>query len=380
MRYFISQLQQDDCGFAAFKMMLASLYHQRDVLFLPNPKQEGNYTFFELQQYGKEYGVSLIGYQTQDLQTFSCPFLALIDQGNNRLHYLVIDRVTTDDISYRDPALGKKKVHQNTFFSYYTGYVLVPKQYEKKKIQKRRSFFSFHYVFFIFYFFLSLCFFLFLPIERAFVLSFALFFLYEQLAKRRIQHRLIQAIPCYFQQQKKTKERYRLFLEKVRTFEENPFIFVQTCGILWLFLLYGRYTGVSFWQFFGAIIVAFFLAFFHDATKKEENKLEKAEDRLFHDSIQMLAIKKYQKRIKSYFQKNGLLHGLAYFILFVLSFLSHGREGNISLSLLMTQFIFLILFVEKCQSYLAFSHLHEKRILAYLYLSSFYEGKKRRVR
>lgn len=377
MRYFISQLRQDDCGFTSFKMVLASLSHSRKALYLMNPKKEGNYTFFELQQYASSFGMTLKGYQTEDLSSFSYPFIALMRTEEQRFHYLVVDQITSRYVFYRDPAFGKKKKKKKEFLSFFSGYLLSVQSYEKKKVKSSISLFSFHYLFIVMYMVISFLLFSFLPSEYAFLFSFITFFLYEQIGKGWLERGLIKQIPSYFKKKLHiTKVAYQKYIDQFRQYKEYPFAIVQMMGGLHLLFLYGRYTGIALWQFLVTILLGLFLTFIDQHGQKKERQLEKIENSLFQSTKEEKDIVYYQKQIKNYFQKKKLLHFLSYFSLFLLCFIGNAVEGKISLSLFIAQFIFHILFVKTCYRFLSFVSQHEKRITGYLYIKSFYGEEK----
>ncbi len=376
MRYFVLQLRKDDCGFASFKMVLATLSHSRKALYLANPKREGNYTFFALQQYAQPFGITFVGYQTGDPSSFLCPFIALMKKEQS-FHYLVVDKITMHHVYYRDPAFGKKKVRKKEFFSFFSGYILAIQNYEKKKINDSISFFSIQYLFIVIYIFFSLLLFFFLPSEVAFLLSFLSFFLYEQIGKERLEHRLIKQIPRYFTHGNETREDYQMYLDRVRQYEEYPFALVQMIGGLYLLFLYGRYTGISLWQFLLSILVGLFLTFVDRLARRKEPQLEAIENSLFQGARKENDIKVYQKKVANHLQKKKFFHFIAYLLLFFLCVMGHHAENHISLSLLIAQFIFFRLFVETCYRFLNLVLQHEKRIAAYLYIKSFYHAEQR---
>lgn len=376
MRYFISQLRQDDCGFAAFKMVLASLSHSRKALYLMNPKKEGNYTFFELQQYASSFGLTLKGYQTENLSSFSCPFIALMRTEEQRFHYLVVDQITSNHVFYRDPAFGRKKEKKKEFFSFFSGYLLAVQYYEKKKIKSSISLFSFHYLFLVIYVMISFLLFFFLPSEYAFLFSFITFFLYEQMGKGWLEHEFIKQIPSYFKKTHHTKENYQEYVDQLRKCKEYPFALVQMIGGLYLLFLYGRYTGIGLWHFLVATFIGLFLTLMDQHGKEKEFQLEKMENSLLQSAKEEKDIACYQKQIEHYLQKKKLLHFLSYFSLFFLCFIENAWEGKILLSSFIAQFIFHILFVKTSYQILTLVSQHEKRIASYLYIKSFYGGEK----
>ena len=57
--FYISQLNQSDCGFASLKMLLANVLKNEDYLYLKQDEEHGPYNYFELIQIASDYGCVL---------------------------------------------------------------------------------------------------------------------------------------------------------------------------------------------------------------------------------------------------------------------------------------------------------------------------------
>ena len=117
MRYYCHQLYEDDCGFASLKMLLAYTYHSKSYLNIPNPREKGRYSMFELQSYGRTYGILLKGYNIsinglKGEVNFPCIALTSIDGID---HFVVILKANSKKVVILDPSKGCIKYDLNAF-------------------------------------------------------------------------------------------------------------------------------------------------------------------------------------------------------------------------------------------------------------------------
>ena len=90
--FYIKQIQNDDCGFACLKMLLAEINKDKDYLFLPQDEKHGPYSLMQLVGIASNYGVALSAFRATDKTTVSnClnfPFIAIIRLKNGGKHAL----------------------------------------------------------------------------------------------------------------------------------------------------------------------------------------------------------------------------------------------------------------------------------------------------
>lgn len=125
--YFVPQILNDDCGFAALKMLLAKVHKDRNYLFLPQDEKHGPYSFLELQKIAEKYGVTLNGYEAQKetlKQHKNFPFIALITTKVGGAHAVVVEKVSMGSVYYLDPSEGKKEVSYRYFMKIWEGEIL----------------------------------------------------------------------------------------------------------------------------------------------------------------------------------------------------------------------------------------------------------------
>ena len=101
---FCKQLFQDDCGFACLKMLLCYFKKDKAFLNLPNPKLQGKYSFLDLINLGRKYGIELEGYKVNDLSLLNKNLPAIIEmcfEGQN--HFCVLYKIKGNIFYVYDP-------------------------------------------------------------------------------------------------------------------------------------------------------------------------------------------------------------------------------------------------------------------------------------
>ena len=134
--FYVPQIQEDDCGFASLKMMLANIYDDRNYLYLPQDENHGRYSYEDLKAIAEQYGLSVEGYKINKKETLPenehYPFIATIDLGGNSAHAVLVYAVNHRHVSYLDPNIGKKKCGLAKFISMWDGTMLIPGTYIKQ--------------------------------------------------------------------------------------------------------------------------------------------------------------------------------------------------------------------------------------------------------
>ena len=113
-KYFCYQGNNHDCGFAALKMLLATVHENKSFLYLAKNKgKKGNYTFRELIDIAKENGVIMRAYECDNsqLDKITLPCLALI----NSNHVVMITSLSRKYIKISDPDKGMLKIKRASF-------------------------------------------------------------------------------------------------------------------------------------------------------------------------------------------------------------------------------------------------------------------------
>src|SRR5574344_559454 len=126
MHYFISQIQDKDCGYACLKMLLAIVYQDKNFLYLPQDlyKKEG-YSFRELAKIANRYNVRLSGYRILDKENIISvekpPFLVPIREINGSFHLVLVKKVVGNRLTIYDPKRGALKIKLKDLCSQWDG-------------------------------------------------------------------------------------------------------------------------------------------------------------------------------------------------------------------------------------------------------------------
>jgi len=136
MRYFIYQGNDNDCGFASIKMLLAIVNKNPGFLYLDKPTKRERYTFSDLIALAKDNGLFLTAYEYEpksplDIQT---PFLALID-GN---HLVMVKEARKKTVIIYDPAEGAIVLKHEEFNKRWNKMTLEIDHFEKQDFVKKK--------------------------------------------------------------------------------------------------------------------------------------------------------------------------------------------------------------------------------------------------
>ena len=122
--YFVPQILNDDCGFAALKMLLAKVHKDRNYLFLPQDENHGPYSLLELKTIAEKYGVTLNGYEAkrEDFKHHKkFPFIAIVTTKVGGAHAVVVEKISLGSVYYLDPSEGRKEVTIKGFLNIWDG-------------------------------------------------------------------------------------------------------------------------------------------------------------------------------------------------------------------------------------------------------------------
>ena len=129
------QLFTNDCGISCIKMILASLNEDKNYFYLPFKEKSGNYSFQELVDFAKDYGLFLEGFKLKRKEDlFTCDTYPLIVscQIEESHHAVVVTHINEKKVYYVDPIYGKRSVKRERFLEFFDGLGLLIKNFEKK--------------------------------------------------------------------------------------------------------------------------------------------------------------------------------------------------------------------------------------------------------
>lgn len=135
--FYISQLNNYDCGFACFKMILASLNNNKDFLYLPNKKSDC-YSFKDITLLGREYNLDFEGAFFDDKREIKkvrkenkYPFIISIEYKKGHKHAVVVAKTLPFGVLIYDPSIGKSYISYKKLLKLWDGNALFVKKYQK---------------------------------------------------------------------------------------------------------------------------------------------------------------------------------------------------------------------------------------------------------
>ena len=122
--YFINQMTQDDCAFTSLKILLANLKEDETYLYLKEDEKHGPYSYQELCDISKEYGVELLGFRVENKEEIKLadvlPMIVTI-KVDDSLHAVCLYSINKRDVTLLDPSIGKVKIKYSNFFDLWNG-------------------------------------------------------------------------------------------------------------------------------------------------------------------------------------------------------------------------------------------------------------------
>lgn len=123
MKNFCYQGNEHDCGFAALKMLFASISKNRNYLYLPKTSQSEKFTFLDLAEIAATHQVNLAGYEIEFHKIHEQSFPMMVELVGN--HMVLLMKIKKDQFYFNDPARGKVVMKGEEFAKIYAGKCLV---------------------------------------------------------------------------------------------------------------------------------------------------------------------------------------------------------------------------------------------------------------
>lgn len=119
MSYFCYQGNDNDCGFASLKMLMAYYAHNKSYLYISKPNKKERYTFKDLIEIASKYSFQLNAYSiiNKDIRSLEAPFLALL----NNNHLVMVKSVKKGIVVVYDPGVGVIKKDLVEFVESWSG-------------------------------------------------------------------------------------------------------------------------------------------------------------------------------------------------------------------------------------------------------------------
>ena len=126
--FYVPQIQKDDCGIAALKMMLADVHQDRNYLFIPQDEEHGLYSYEDLSKIARRYNVELEGFSVESVSEIEkgCdyPFIATIVTKSGGNHAVYVAKVKKRSVILLDPLEGKMTISLGKFMQIWDGSLL----------------------------------------------------------------------------------------------------------------------------------------------------------------------------------------------------------------------------------------------------------------
>ena len=123
--YYIPQITTNDCLFTSFKILLANAKGDERFLYLQEDENHGPYSFFEIIEKAKQYGVELFGFESDDKKELknckNIPLILNIKKGNKNLHSVYVYKVTNAKVYFLDSDAGKVSMKFSKFIQCWDG-------------------------------------------------------------------------------------------------------------------------------------------------------------------------------------------------------------------------------------------------------------------
>lgn len=123
--YYISQMTSNDCLFTAFKILLANVKDDERYLYLKEDENHGHYSFFEIIEKGKQYGLDMFGFESEEkAELKNCktvPLILNLKKGESVLHSVYVYKITKHFVYYLDSDEGKFATPINKFIEMWDG-------------------------------------------------------------------------------------------------------------------------------------------------------------------------------------------------------------------------------------------------------------------
>ena len=122
---YMPQITQNDCGIACVKMLLADLNDDKNYLFLPFKEKKTNYSFLEIKDFAKHYGLYLEGFKVEDKEDFlkneQFPLIVSLISKDDGHHAVIVTKIHKKTVYIMDPLVGERRMSCTQFLSVFEG-------------------------------------------------------------------------------------------------------------------------------------------------------------------------------------------------------------------------------------------------------------------
>lgn len=118
MTYICYQGNDQDCGFAALRMLMANVSRNKSYLYVQKPQKRKNYTYYDLIRYARRYGFSLNAYRLPIGDYMKIPKNSILLL---RSHLVYVKKIHKHYVTVYDPYYGKDRISIAEFKTLWNG-------------------------------------------------------------------------------------------------------------------------------------------------------------------------------------------------------------------------------------------------------------------
>lgn len=352
MAYYIKQINEQDCGITALKIMLANIYHNEDYLFYPENDLAKSLSLNEIILIAKREGIKLVGYKflnKTEIKSLKKKHCLLVLKEEKSFHLVYLKRIKRKGIIILDPKRGKIYLTYEELFDKWNGEYLetVKINKQKKKFKKNKILPTFYYFIIDFFQILTSLFFMtglyFINKEISFlipllfftlfILNAVLFNLIITLCMKNIDKKLFLGI---YETKGNLKDKY-INITKLKSYLfKNPIELISSI----IFIMFSIFLfGINNYLNLIAITIILFIdSLFHLFSSSfftyKKNKIENYENALFSSSVADVPnqFKLLNDEVYKFISLKNLKMYILIFLIIVLSLTISGFENKISLN------------------------------------------------
>ena len=139
MKHICLQENDYDCGLACIKMMLSHYHKNKHFLDLDKEIVNRKYSMYDLKKYAASYNLILDGvnFEEKDKVYQYQNSIVLINYGDIN-HFVIFEKKKRGYIYLIDPNIGKIKLKEDEFLTYFTGFSLIKREIKEFKLERKK--------------------------------------------------------------------------------------------------------------------------------------------------------------------------------------------------------------------------------------------------
>lgn len=352
MAYFIKQINEQDCGITALKILLANIYHNEDYLFYPENDLAKSLSLNEIILIAKREGIKLAGYKflnKDEIKTLKKKYCLIVLKEGKYYHLVYLKKVKRKGAIILDPKRGKTYLSFEELFDKWNGEYLEVIEINKKKEKFKKMKIlptSYHFIINFFQilsslFFMSGLYFINKEISylipllffTLFILTTILFNLIITICMKNVDKKLFLGI---YETKGNLKDKY-INITKLKSYLfKNPIELISSSiFIIFTIFLFGINNYLNLIAIFIILLIdTLFHIFSSSYFTYKKMKIENYENFLFSSSTSDApnAFKALNDEVYKFISLKNIKMYIVIFLIIVLSLTISGFENKISLN------------------------------------------------